>query len=193
MGCFHIQSEWDVFVFSQNGLSLYSVRMGCLCSQNPVVIYWVIMGCLCIQSELDVFVFSQNGLSLYSVRMVCPLLSQHGMSSQSVRIGCLCIQSEWNVFVFSQNGLSLYSVRMVCPLLSQDGMSSQSVRMGCLCILHATRMGLCLSGLEPGSVIITDEAVDGLLRPYMEIVCRGLELFFHYYFLEHLTFGTFLT
>ena len=26
-------------------------------------------------------------------------------------------------------------------------------------------------GLEPGTVVITDAAVDGLLRPYMEIVC----------------------
>lgn len=25
-------------------------------------------------------------------------------------------------------------------------------------------------GLEPGSVVITDEAVDELLRPYMELV-----------------------
>ena len=102
--------------------------------------------------------------------MVCPSLSRSGLSSQSVRLGCLYIQ----------------------PTLSQSGLSSQSVRLGCLCV-HATRMGLCLSGLEPGSVIITDEAVDGLLRPYMEIVCRGLELCFHYYFLEHLTFAIFLT
>ncbi|BFZ22556.1 hypothetical protein BsWGS_25595 [Bradybaena similaris] len=28
-------------------------------------------------------------------------------------------------------------------------------------------------GLEPGSVVITDEAVDGLLRPYMELVILG--------------------
>ena len=26
------------------------------------------------------------------------------------------------------------------------------------------------AGLEPGSVVITEEAVDGLLRPYMEVV-----------------------
>jgi len=31
-------------------------------------------------------------------------------------------------------------------------------------------MTLCVIGLEPGSVVITNEAVDGLLRPYMEIV-----------------------
>lgn len=27
------------------------------------------------------------------------------------------------------------------------------------------------TGLEPGTVVISEAAVDGLLRPYMEVVC----------------------
>ena len=42
---------------------------------------------------------------------------------------------------------------------------------------HSIHMGF-VPGLEPGSVIITDEAVDGLLRPYMEVVRPVPELFY---------------
>lgn len=30
---------------------------------------------------------------------------------------------------------------------------------------------LFCTGLEPGTVVISEAAVDGLLRPYMEVVC----------------------
>ncbi|KAK7471393.1 hypothetical protein BaRGS_00035945 [Batillaria attramentaria] len=87
------------------------------------------------------------------------------------------------------HGSDRYVLYKVGPVLSvSHGMGSPSLSIifheiyklvhhaGCSDVVFfriGTSGGL---GLEPGSVVITDEAVDGLLRPYMEVATLGMLL-----------------